>query len=122
MVKLNFSTIRIIILLVIALMATSCKSAESSNDYIQPYKGNPYYWQYKEETVLLLGGTWQDNLFNHPVGLERHLDLLVENGGNYVHNTMSHRNTGNVFAYAQTGGKFDLDEPTKSTGSVLKIF
>ena len=59
--------------------------------------------------MILLGGTWQDNLFNHPVGLERHLDLLLENGGNIVRNTMSHRNTGNVFAYVQTDGKYDLD-------------
>jgi hypothetical protein len=59
--------------------------------------------------VLLLGGSWQDNMFNHPVGLERHLDRLKSVGGNYLRNTMSHRNTGNLFAYAQRDGKFDLD-------------
>jgi hypothetical protein len=52
---------------------------------------------------------WQDNLFNHPIGLERHLDLLKSVGGNYLRNVMSHRNVGNVFAYEQVDGKFDLD-------------
>ena len=79
--------------------------------FIQPYSENPFYWQYKEKPVLLIGGTWQDNLFNHPIGLAEHLDLLVSVGGNYVRNTMSHRNIGNVFAYAQNAeGVFDLDK------------
>jgi hypothetical protein len=71
---------------------------------------SPWYWNYKGETTLLLGGSWQDNLFNHPVDLEAHLDVLVSVGGNYVRNTMSHRNEGNVFAYAKDEqGRFDLD-------------
>ncbi len=78
-------------------------------DSIRPYAGNPYYWQYKGEPVLLLGGSWQDNLFNHPEGLAEHLDLLVRRGGNYVRNVMSTREAGNVFAYAERDGKFDLD-------------
>lgn len=79
-------------------------------DPIQPFSGNPFYWQYKGEPKLLLGGSWQDNLFNHPIGLEHHLDVLAACGGNYLRNTMSHRNVGNVFAYVQKDGKFDLDE------------
>ena len=59
---------------------------------------------------MLLGGSWQDNLFNHPVGLEEHLDKLLSVGGNYVRNTMSHRNVGNVFAYLRDEqGLFDLN-------------
>lgn len=82
-----------------------------NNEFIQPYSGNPFYWQYKEKPVLLIGGSWQDNLFNHPMGLSEHLDLLVSVGGNYVRNTMSHRNIGNVFAYSQNAeGLFDLDK------------
>jgi hypothetical protein len=77
---------------------------------IQPFAKNPFYWQYQGKPVLLLGGTWQDNLFNHPKGLERHLDLLKSAGGNYVRNVMSHRNAGNVFAFQQVDGKFDLDQ------------
>ncbi len=105
------------ILLLVAPLLVRASAGEDA-DRIQPYSENPYYWQYKGEPVLLLGGSWQDNLFNHPIGLERHLDLLKSVGGNYVRNTMSHRNQGNVFAYIQRAGpgipleedgKFDLD-------------
>ncbi len=53
--------------------------------------------------VLLLGGSDEDNLFNHPElppnGLEAHLDRLQSVGGNYVRNTMSSRDEGNVFPF-----------------------
>ncbi len=79
-------------------------------DRIRPDDANPFYWQYKGEPVLLLGGSWQDNLFNHPTLLEEHLDLLVSVGGNYARNTMSSRNRDNVFAHEQTEeGLYDLD-------------
>ncbi|HUF64212.1 MAG TPA: hypothetical protein VMN36_19200 [Verrucomicrobiales bacterium] len=84
-------------------------SAQGDADRIRPSEANPFYWQYKGKAVLLLGGSWQDNLFNHPQSLEQHLDLLKSVGGNYIRNVMSHRNTGNVFAFAQRDGKFDLD-------------
>jgi hypothetical protein len=81
-----------------------------NTERLRPSDANPRYWEYNGEVVLLLGGSWQDNLFNHPQGLEEHLDLLRSVGGNYVRNTMSHRNVGNVFAYARDGeGRFDLD-------------
>jgi hypothetical protein len=85
--------------------------AELIDSYrIQPSTENPWYWQYRGNPVILLGGSWQDNLFNHPVGLEEHLDLLQSVGGNYARNVMSHRNVGNVFAYEQgQEGYFDLD-------------
>jgi hypothetical protein len=57
---------------------------------IQPYAGNPGYWQYKGAPVVLLGGTVDDNLFQIP-DLEEHLDLLASVGGNYIRNTMSDR-------------------------------
>jgi hypothetical protein len=62
---------------------------------IRPWTEDRRYWQYKGKPVLLLGGTDQDNPFNHPnigpAGLEAHLDLLVSAGGNYLRNTMSSR-------------------------------
>ena len=62
---------------------------------IKPWTENESYWQFKGKPVMLIGGTDQDNLFNHPeigpAGLEAHLDLLVSAGGNYVRNTMSSR-------------------------------
>ena len=84
-------------------------------DRIRPYAENPFFWQYKGSPVLLLGGSGQDNLFNHPTGLvpgdtlEAHLDLLVSAGGNYVRNTMSDRDEGNVYAFARMGDQYDLD-------------
>ena len=78
---------------------------------IQPYDQNPRYWQYNGEPVLLLGGSWQDNLFNHPHEMEKHLDVLVEAGGNYLRNVMGHRNNDNVFAFAEVEtGVFDLEQ------------
>jgi hypothetical protein len=72
-----------------------------------------------------LGGSDQDNLFNHPNlgpnGLEAHLDLLVSVGGNYVRNTMSSRdradegsdffNDDNLYAFHrdEQSGLYDLD-------------
>ncbi len=85
-------------------------SEHGNSERIGPYPGNPHYWQYRGKPLLLLGGSWQDNLFNHPIGLERHLELLQSVGGNYLRNTMSHRNMGNAFAYAQRDDKFDLDQ------------
>jgi hypothetical protein len=113
-------------ILVFVLTPVWVGSAAQSNDVrIQPYSENPYFWQYKGAPVLLLGGTWQDNMFNHPIGLREHLDLLRSVGGNYVRNVMSHRNLGNVFAYAQVDGKFDLnrwnDEYWKRLDNFLEL-
>lgn len=83
---------------------------------IQPWQENPYYWQYDGEPVLLIGGSAHDNLFNHPDvgpdGLESHLDLLADCGGNYVRNTMSSRDEGNVWPFARDPdtGLYDLRE------------
>jgi hypothetical protein len=82
-------------------------------DRIQPYKQNSYYWQYKGKPVLLLGGSDQDNLFNHPqlggAPLAAQLDRLVAAGGNYVRNTMSDRDKDNVYAFARAGDLYDLN-------------
>jgi hypothetical protein len=98
-----------LVALVAAIIPASGIAADM--DRIRPYEANPSFWQYKGEPVLLLGGTWQDNLFNHPDGLEEHLDLLASVGGNYVRNVMSHRDAGNVFPYmSDAKGRFNLDE------------
>ncbi len=80
------------------------------NDRIQIYKENPRYWQYKGKPVLLLGGSVEDNLFQIPE-LEEHLDLLESVGGNYVRNTMSSRDEGNVWPFAKEGSVYDLNKP-----------
>ena len=77
-------------------------ASEMAQTGIQPgigkYAENPYYWEYSGKPVLLLGGSREDNLFNHPEGLEQHLDVLAACGGNYIRNTMSSRNPGNPWA------------------------
>ena len=52
----------------------------NSKDRIQPWPENRFYWMYKGEPVLLLGGSKEDNLFQIE-GLAEHLDELVACGG-----------------------------------------
>jgi len=75
---------------------------------VRPSPAHPQYWMYKGKEVLLLGGTVEDNLFQIP-DIEVHLDLLQAAGGNYVRNTMSSRDSGNLWAFRKTeGGNYDL--------------
>jgi len=90
---------------------------------IRPYADNPYYWEYNGEPVLLLGGSWQDNLFNPPRRLADHLGILRQMGGNYVRNTMSSRNAGNVWAFATVDdGRYDLDRWNETYWDRLERF
>ncbi len=70
----------------------------------------PQYWAMDGEPRLLLGGSVEDNLFQ-VANLEDHLDLLASLGGNYVRNTMSSRDEGNVWAFHFDEGKglYDLN-------------
>ncbi|MBW6501145.1 MAG: hypothetical protein K0B05_07100 [Bacteroidales bacterium] len=78
-------------------------------NHIRPYTANPFYWQYKSKPVLLLGATGNDNLFQNE-NLLTHLDSLKASGGNYLRNTMSDRDPGNLHAFGLTsGGKYDLN-------------
>jgi hypothetical protein len=96
----NFLKQKAIAITVLALLLSgiSCQSdvyEERDARRIKPWSEDQRYWQYKGEPILLLGGSDQDNLFNHPNigpdGLEAHLDLLTSAGGNYLRNTMSSR-------------------------------
>jgi hypothetical protein len=85
------------------------KAAEP--DRIRPYAGNPFYWEYRGKPVLLLGGSQEDNQFNHPENLAQHLDTLKRSGGNYIRNTMSSRDLGNPWAFRQLeNGLYDLEQ------------
>lgn len=104
---------RVALLLLFAAVGVfgSCSESATSTaaqGRIRPYEENPYYWQHQEMPVLLLGGTNNDNLFQIP-DLVRELDLLKSVGGNYVRNTMSSRDEGNVWAFAAEDGKYDLE-------------
>lgn len=86
----------------------------AAEDYIQPYKANPFYWQLKGKPVLLLGGTVEDNVYQID-DLEAHLDLLASVGGNYVRCTMSCRDEGDVWWFEKDDetGLYDLNQPGK---------
>jgi len=79
--------------------------------HIRPYAQNPFYWSYKGNPVLLLGGTVEDNLFQID-SLQAHLDQLAAMGGNYIRCTMSSRDEGDVWAFASgEDGVYDLTQP-----------
>lgn len=81
-----------------------------NEDRIRPWVQDPRYWQYRGEPVLLIGGSREDNLFQIP-DLEAQLDLLASVGGNYIRNTMSDRDEGNVYPYRRLDdGRYDLDQ------------
>ena len=85
-------------------------SPTSTNASLRPYEKNPFYWQYDDEPVMLLGGSKDDNLFQIP-DLYTHLTAIHEAGGNYVRNTMSSRDEGNIRAFKQLpDGRYDLDK------------
>ena len=93
------------------LLPCSCSSPMAKADnQIKPWTENPRYWQYKDEPVLLLGATGNDNLFQND-NLESHLDSLSMFGGNYVRNTMSDRDPGNIRAFMSVApDKYDLEK------------
>jgi hypothetical protein len=67
---------------------------------IKPYATNPRFWQYKGQPCRLLGGSVEDNLFQIEE-LESHLDKLQSAGGNYIRNTMSSRDEGDVWPWSK---------------------
>jgi len=89
------------------------RAAGSNRDArIRPYKGNPYYWQYKGKPVMLLGGSKDDNLFQL-TELKEHLQEIADAGGNYIRNTMSDRRDKGHEQYPfkrLANGKYDLNQ------------
>lgn len=67
----------------------------------------PYYWSFDGNPLMLIGGSSEDNLFQHP-DLASELDLIASVGGNYVRCTMSSRDSGNVWAFHQSDQGYDL--------------
>ncbi len=78
---------------------------------LQPWRENPWFWQWQAKPILLLGGSVEDNLFQI-AELEAHLDLLQRRGGNYVRCTMSSRDPGDVWPFERdASGLYDLQQP-----------
>ncbi len=86
----------------------------TKNNRIQPWTENPWYWQYKNEPVMLLGASSDDNLFQWPAKmLILHLDSMKSVGANYVRNTMSDRQDRGFELYPFVklkNGKYDLEK------------
>ena len=83
----------------------------------------PQYWAINGQPTMLLGGTVDDNLFQIPK-LQNHLDLLASVGGNYVRNTMSSRDEGNLWPFYldNSTGLYDLDRWNSSYWLRLEQF
>lgn len=80
-----------------------------NRDRIQPWGENPHYWQYGGKPVLLLGGSDEDNLFNHPALMRDNFEKLERCGGNYIRGTLSCRDEGNVWPFLRKDSRYDLD-------------
>ncbi len=77
---------------------------------IEPSKTHKQYWSMNDQNIMLLGGSVEDNLFQL-VEVEKHLNLLQSVGGNYVRNTMSSRDEGNLWPFdTNEEGLYDLNK------------
>jgi hypothetical protein len=96
----------------VLILTTACTQNSPGimeENAIKPYTLNKAYWQYEGKPVLLLGATDNDNLFQNS-NMKTHLDSLKEVGGNYIRNTMSDRDSGDMHAfYLNREGKYDLN-------------
>jgi hypothetical protein len=96
----------------------------AQSDGIRPYSKNPWYWEYKQQPILLRGGSDNDNLWQWTGSkLTEHLDLLISVGGNYVRNTMSDRDEGDIYAFKEVRkGVYDLSEWNNDYSDRLEFF
>jgi hypothetical protein len=94
-------------LIAAGLIAVGCASTDDGR--IKVYSGNPHYWEYKGEPLLLLGGSDEDNLFNNPELMTDNFETMSRVGANYIRGTLSYRDEGNVFPYLKNGDLFDLE-------------
>jgi hypothetical protein len=98
---------------------------ETNNDgAIRPYPENPWYWEYKGNPVLLIGGSDDHNHFQWTgERLINQLDLLISVGGNYMRNIMSDRESYNVYAFKEIrDGQYDLDQWNEEYWKRLEFF
>ncbi len=88
---------------------TPNKTSEKISSPIQPSASHKQYWSMNSDNIMLLGGSVEDNLFQHQ-NIVAHLDLVKSVGGNYVRNTMSSRDEGDVWAFAKNDdGLYNLN-------------
>ncbi len=92
------------------IVASSFAAPAEGQERIRVSPESPWYWWYGGKTVLLLGASDEDNLFNNPELMMDNLDKLQKCGGNYIRATLSCRDEGNVWPYLMVGGRYDLDK------------
>jgi hypothetical protein len=82
----------LVLFLSILCFTSSCNmpASEEKYDGIKVYPSNTWYWQFKQEPVLLLGASDYHNIFQRDDIVDE-LELLQKHGGNYVRNTMASR-------------------------------
>jgi hypothetical protein len=126
---MNVLRTTILFISVIVLQATTLtgQNENSSGDDFQgikPYAQNTWYWQYHSEPIILRGGSDDDNLFQWTgKELTDHLDLLASVGGNYLRNTMSDRDEGNVYAFKKiSDDRYDLEQWNEDYWERLTFF
>lgn len=95
---------------VLSAVILSCGlSQKELDERIQTWYSNSQFWQYQKKPVLLLGGSDEDNLFNHPDLMKRNYALLEKIGGNYIRCTLSCRDEGNVWPFLKKAERYDLN-------------
>lgn len=101
-------------LLICSIVLTAFMNKKSDKQRIQPWKENPWFWQYENRPVMLLGASDDDNLFQWPANmLVPQLDSMKVIGANYVRNTMSDRQDRGFELYPfkmLDNGKYDLEQ------------
>ena len=120
-------TLPFIAMILLQAMNLTGQSGSPSNDDqqgIKPYTQNSWYWQYQGEPIVLRGGSDDDNLFQWTrKELTDQLDLLASVGGNYLRNTMSDRDEGNVYAFKKVSDdKYDLEQWNETYWERLTFF
>jgi hypothetical protein len=93
----------------VALVLSLVTGLTLAAERIQPWAENSHYWSYRQKPVLLLGASRTHNLFQSG-DIEKELDDILSFGGNYVRNTMSFREEGDVYPYVRGGQGFDLTQ------------
>ncbi len=91
-----------LLLLTLFLAFHSLNSAQG----IRPYEKNPFYWEFRGNPCLLVGGSVDDDLFQVS-WFEPHLDTLAACGGNYIRNTMS-PSANQRWPFGKKGDKYDM--------------
>jgi hypothetical protein len=100
---------KVSLVLFAAVLFNTASATAAPAKRIEIYNKNHAYWQNGGNPILLLGGSVEDNLFQIP-DLKEQLDLLKSVGGNYVRNTMSCRDEGNVWPFGKANSKYDLQK------------